>query len=154
MDFDDFAAASAGSPTYVYVELANHVTQMIESGALRPGVRLPNESELARRTGVALQTVRRTIRLLQQRGLVVVMRGKGSYIAERHDQDVATEALNDDEFTGHSEYVDAAQRRRWKRNQSQLLRTELQNAIEHLDSACVVLRGVRDWAEQLSDAES
>jgi len=54
----------------------------IAAGTLRPGVRLPAEIDLADIYGVARMTVRRAIADLRDKGEVVVLRGRGTYVAE------------------------------------------------------------------------
>lgn len=76
---DDFNPRPAA---YVYAEMADHVAARIEAGEFRPGARLPNERELAEEYGVALGTVRRAIAALRERGLVVTLPIKGTFVAE------------------------------------------------------------------------
>ncbi|MGH3344984.1 MAG: GntR family transcriptional regulator [Carbonactinosporaceae bacterium] len=71
------------SPRPVYVQVANHVQGLVETGNLRPGARLPSERDLAAEYGVALGTIRRATRELSERGLVVSVQGKGTYVIER-----------------------------------------------------------------------
>jgi DNA-binding GntR family transcriptional regulator len=70
----------AGQPGYVYMRVADHVAARIDAGELRPGVRLPGERELAEEYGVALGTARRALVELRDRGLVVTLPGKGTFI--------------------------------------------------------------------------
>jgi GntR family transcriptional regulator len=67
-------------PVYIYVQLADHIAALIESGELRSGARLPNEGEMMEEYGVALSTVRRTLVELRDRGLVVTVPAKGTYV--------------------------------------------------------------------------
>lgn len=70
-------------PGYKYEQLAEHLARRIESGELAPNTALPPEQQLAREYGVSLGTARHATRLLRYRGLVITIRAKGSYIAER-----------------------------------------------------------------------
>jgi len=65
----------------LYVQAADYVAAQIERGELAPGARLPAERDLAEQWGIAYQTVRRTMRELRERGLVVSVPGKGTFIA-------------------------------------------------------------------------
>lgn len=78
-----------GRPGYVYVQVADHLTARIESGELRPNMRLPGERQLAEEYGVSLGSVRHATRLLRYRGLVVTLRAKGTFVAPapRRDSD-------------------------------------------------------------------
>lgn len=72
---------SADSPTPVYVRVADWVESRIKSGKLTSGARLPPERELASELGVAYDTVRRAAALLRERGLIITVHGRGTYVA-------------------------------------------------------------------------
>jgi len=72
---------SADSPMPVYVRVADWVESRIKSGELKPGGRLPPERELASELGVAYDTVRRAAALLRERGLIITVHGRGTYVA-------------------------------------------------------------------------
>lgn len=54
--------------------------ELIESGVLPPGERLPNEPELARRMGVARSSVRAALQRLEVLSVVEVRRGRGWFV--------------------------------------------------------------------------
>lgn len=68
---------------YLYEQMCEHLAQRIESGELAPTTPLPSERHLAEEYGVSLGTVRHATRLLRDYGLVVTIRAKGTYIADR-----------------------------------------------------------------------
>lgn len=68
-------------PTYVYVQLANHIQALIQAGDLRPGARLPAERDMAEQYGVAYLTVRRAMRELRERRLIQTVIGRGTFVA-------------------------------------------------------------------------
>ncbi|MCI0689147.1 MAG: winged helix-turn-helix domain-containing protein [Sporichthyaceae bacterium] len=68
------------SAVYVYIQIADHVQQLIEAGTLTPGARLGSEIDMATEYGVARMTIRRVVRELRDRGLVVTVFGKGTYV--------------------------------------------------------------------------
>ena len=73
---------SVDSPTPVYVPACpGWIESRITSGELKPGSRLPPERELARDCGVAYDTVRRAAVLLRERGLIITVHGRGTYVA-------------------------------------------------------------------------
>ncbi|MGW0920042.1 GntR family transcriptional regulator [Streptomyces sp. NPDC002755] len=69
-------------PVYMWQQVADRIAHRIEAGELRPGARLEGERELAEELGVAVGTVRRAVEDLRERGLVVTLPAKGTYIAE------------------------------------------------------------------------
>ena len=78
----------AGAPTFdpasaipLYAQVADYVAGQIESGAYERGQKLPAERDLAEEWGVAYQTVRRAMRELRERGLIVSVVGKGTFVA-------------------------------------------------------------------------
>lgn len=68
--------------TYVWAQVADDIRADITAGTLRPGDKLPSETDLAERYGVARMTVRRAIADLQDNGELVVLRGRGTFVAE------------------------------------------------------------------------
>ena len=63
-------------------QVVGFVRARIESGALRPGDRLPAERDLAVQIGVSRPTVRAGLRALAAMGVVVSRHGSGTYIPE------------------------------------------------------------------------
>ncbi|MFF4217191.1 winged helix-turn-helix domain-containing protein [Streptomyces nondiastaticus] len=74
---------------YVYMQVADHVAAQIEAGTLRPGARLAGERDLAEQYGVAIGTVRRAIQELRDRGLLVTLPAKGTFVPEQLSADDA-----------------------------------------------------------------
>ncbi|RZI92734.1 MAG: FadR family transcriptional regulator [Variovorax sp.] len=62
--------------------LALRLIGQIESGALRPGDRLPTEQQLALAHGVSRTVVREAVHQLKSRALVVSRQGSGVYVAQ------------------------------------------------------------------------
>ncbi|WP_149826467.1 winged helix-turn-helix domain-containing protein [Streptomyces tailanensis] len=87
------AAEASDSPinpnkiAYVYMQVADHVAARIASGELRPGARLSGERDLGTEYGVAYLTARRAIRELRERGLVVTLPAKGTFVAYPEEQE-------------------------------------------------------------------
>ena len=67
------------SPELAYVQLANILAGKIQAGEIKG--RLPSERDLAGEYGVAYGTVRRAMGLLRERGLVVSVHGRGTFVA-------------------------------------------------------------------------
>ncbi|MFC0863492.1 GntR family transcriptional regulator [Sphaerimonospora cavernae] len=68
-----------------YKQLAAGLRTMIDSGSLAPGQRVPSESDLVQRYGVARETARRAIALLRAEGLIQTIQGQGSFVADRQE---------------------------------------------------------------------
>jgi DNA-binding GntR family transcriptional regulator len=64
----------------VYVAIADVLEDRIKDGTYPPDTALPAEPRLVAEFGAARETVRQAIRLLVSRGLVEVVRGKGTYV--------------------------------------------------------------------------
>ncbi|MFC1905365.1 GntR family transcriptional regulator [Chloroflexota bacterium] len=63
-----------------YVQLVRILQGQIASGELRPGDRLPSESQLCKYHGISPMTVRRAINILAERGVVVTEQGRGTFV--------------------------------------------------------------------------
>ncbi len=66
-----------------YEMVAEKITELISSGGLEPGDRLPTEHELSERLGVSRTVVREAVKLLVVTGLVYTRRGSGLYVANK-----------------------------------------------------------------------
>lgn len=62
---------------------AEALAAAIESGAYRPGARLPSEAELAAELAVSRPTLRESLRLLEERGMISRRHGQGTFVRER-----------------------------------------------------------------------
>jgi DNA-binding GntR family transcriptional regulator len=62
------------------MRVADHIAARIAAGDLPADARLPGERELAAEYGVAIGTARRAVEELRERGLVVTLPGKGTYV--------------------------------------------------------------------------
>ncbi|MFI8371704.1 GntR family transcriptional regulator [Streptomyces sp. NPDC085466] len=69
-------------PQLVYVAVADHIAARIAAGELGAGARLPAERDLATEYGVAYLTVRRAASVLRERGLIVTVHGKGTFVVD------------------------------------------------------------------------
>lgn len=64
-------------------QIAAWLASRIESGELVPDQPVPSEKELIDLFGVARTTVRRAIAYLREQGMVLTVRGRGTYVARR-----------------------------------------------------------------------
>jgi GntR family transcriptional regulator, arabinose operon transcriptional repressor len=65
-----------------YEQLRQQIREQISTGLLKPGDPLPTERWWAETSGLARNTVRQTMLLLDQEGLISRLRGSGTYVAE------------------------------------------------------------------------
>lgn len=63
-----------------YAQLANIVRRQIAAGQFRPGDQLPSEAQLCRKYGISPMTVRRSINLLSDQGVVNTEQGRGTFV--------------------------------------------------------------------------
>lgn len=63
-------------------EVADQILSLILEGNLRPGDRLPSQSELAARFQVGHSTIREALRILNAMGLMEFRQGRGTFIRE------------------------------------------------------------------------
>jgi GntR family transcriptional regulator, transcriptional repressor for pyruvate dehydrogenase complex len=75
--------------TNLHQQIADSLQEMIATNQLKSGGRLPAERELANILGVNRSTVRDSIRLLEERGLVKMKPGRGTFITDMHESVVA-----------------------------------------------------------------
>jgi GntR family transcriptional regulator len=68
------------TPGYIYERMADHLAARIEEGDLPLNQPLPAERRLADEYGVSLGTARRATELLRERGLVITLRSKGTFV--------------------------------------------------------------------------
>lgn len=67
-------------PALVWEQIRDDLAADIAAGELPAGGRLPNEDQLASVYGVSRSTVRRAIANLVDRGVLVVTRGRGTFV--------------------------------------------------------------------------
>jgi DNA-binding GntR family transcriptional regulator len=68
------------NPTPLYVQLADQLEEQIRAGILAPGQPLPSEKTLQQGYGVARGTARRAVELLRERGLVITLPQRGTFV--------------------------------------------------------------------------
>ena len=66
----------------IYVQLREQILQAIGNGTLRPGARLSTMREVAVALKIDLNTVQRAYAALEREGVLVTLRGRGTFVAE------------------------------------------------------------------------
>jgi GntR family transcriptional regulator len=67
----------------VYVQIREQLLRAIGAGTLRPGEQMPTMRQVAVALKVDLNTVRHAYSDLEQTGAIVILRARGTYVAER-----------------------------------------------------------------------
>jgi len=70
-------------PTPLFEQVANAIAGRIERGELRPRDPIPSELSIQQEFGVARGTARRAVQELRDRGLVVTIPQRGTFVVER-----------------------------------------------------------------------
>jgi GntR family transcriptional repressor for pyruvate dehydrogenase complex len=117
-------------------QIGLRIEEMITSGQLQVGDRLPSEIEMARQFDVHRSTIREALRVLEQRGLVEMKVGSGSYVS-RVSPSVVAETLDTYFVSSESSYEDVA-----------ILRTLLEPGI----AALAALRAEPEDLQKLEEA--
>jgi len=65
------------------MQVADDLRAEMQSGGLRPGGKLPGEAEMAEVYGVSRDTIRRATSELSEEGLLVILHGRGTFVAEK-----------------------------------------------------------------------
>ncbi|MFL6602631.1 MAG: GntR family transcriptional regulator [Steroidobacteraceae bacterium] len=67
----------------VYVQIRDQLLQAIGAGILRPGEQMPTMRQVAVSLKVDLNTVRHAYADLEQTGAIVILRARGTYVADK-----------------------------------------------------------------------
>ncbi|MGI5286553.1 GntR family transcriptional regulator [Nonomuraea polychroma] len=70
----------------VYTQVADRLREQIVTGEFPPGGALPSEAQLCAKFGVARNTVRRGLALLEEEGLITTIPSKGRVVAAIGEQ--------------------------------------------------------------------
>lgn len=66
--------------TPLYVQVADDIAARIQRGDIQPNRPIPSENVITQEYGVARGTARKAIALLRERGLVVTVSGRGTFV--------------------------------------------------------------------------
>jgi GntR family transcriptional regulator len=66
----------------IYVQLRDQLAALIGRGALAPGQRLPTMREVAVALRIDLNTVQRAYGELERQGILTLVRGRGTFVAD------------------------------------------------------------------------
>jgi GntR family histidine utilization transcriptional repressor len=77
-----------------YLKVKRHIMDGIRNGQWKAGEQVPSENELVRLCQVSRMTARRALEELDSEGILVRVRGKGSFVAEEKHQSSLLEIKN------------------------------------------------------------
>lgn len=80
----------------LYMKILNDLKQLILTGQLTAGAKLPTEKELSERYSVSRITSKRALTELEQEGLIYRVRGKGSFVKAAHTAEDTEPPMTDD----------------------------------------------------------
>jgi GntR family transcriptional regulator len=66
----------------VYLQIAELLARQIKAGYWHSGERLPTEAELAQRLSIAVGTLRKSLALLEEQGVLERIQGSGTYVRQ------------------------------------------------------------------------
>ena len=66
-------------------QVVTNIQELLTERNLKPGDKIPTEKELYEMFGVGRSTVREALRMLQAKGLVEIIQGRGAFVAEKSD---------------------------------------------------------------------
>ena len=78
-----------------YIQLASLFRSRIESGEWEVGAQIPTVKDLADQCGVATMTIRQSLDILEQEGLIERFRAKGTFVREQPKRDIWCEVKTD-----------------------------------------------------------
>lgn len=67
-------------PTPIYMQVANVIAARIEAGTYLPDRPIPSEIHLRQEFEISRDTVRAAVGVLRERGLVVTVNGRGTFV--------------------------------------------------------------------------
>ena len=82
-------------PTDLYQQVAAEIRRAIADGEAKPGEHLPPAKDLAAVLGVNTNTVRRSLRLLRDEGLLEFRRGRGISVAGTPERGAVVQRARD-----------------------------------------------------------
>jgi DNA-binding FadR family transcriptional regulator len=128
-------------PKRAFEEISAEIKRMIFSGVLKPGDRLPSESELGSQFGVSRQTIREAVRRLELAGFIAIQKGAsgGPLVVDTILNSISDSFL--DAFRLKKMTTDELTKARLE-----IERMVLKNVLHVMDKACARLRGNWDRA--------
>lgn len=81
--FGNFPRSVPNAKLFYFRKFEDWIKSEIINNSLKPGERLPTESDLIKRTGFSRQTVRVAVKHLTEEGLLTSIQGSGTYVSQK-----------------------------------------------------------------------
>jgi len=101
-------------PQSLHARLRDALRGAILEGRLRPGDKLPSESELIASEGVSRITVRQALGALQAEGLIVKLHGKGAFVSQPRAAQSLERLQGLHEALGGAQHAVSSRRLAWR----------------------------------------
>ncbi len=72
----------------VVTKITEQITNAIIAGELKPGDRLPPETELCQSMGVGRNSIREAVKILEAYGIVYIKRAEGTFVSDSYSQNM------------------------------------------------------------------
>lgn len=73
---------SSSKESKLYVDIVNHLREMIDQNGLKPGDKLPSERVLSENLGAGRSSIREALRALELLGLIETRKGEGTFLRD------------------------------------------------------------------------
>jgi GntR family transcriptional regulator, transcriptional repressor for pyruvate dehydrogenase complex len=73
---------STSNESKLYVDIVNHLREMIDQNGLKPGDKLPSERVLSETLGAGRSSIREALRALELLGLIETRKGEGTFLRD------------------------------------------------------------------------
>jgi len=73
---------SSSKESKLYVDIVNHLREMIDQNGLKPGDKLPSERVLSETLGAGRSSIREALRALELLGLIETRKGEGTFLRD------------------------------------------------------------------------
>lgn len=115
-----------------YAQLVRILQEEIDSGRMRPGDKLPSESELCKHNRISPMTVRRAINILKTNGSVITEQGRGTFVKPLQFWSSTFRLTNLQELLGDE-----------KETRIKILEARIMSTDEHVASRLNIKPGIR-----------
>lgn len=74
--------------SYIYESVINQILDMLKTGEIKAGDKLPSERDLSKKLCIGRSSLREALRILESKGIIISKQGNGRFIREPRDSDI------------------------------------------------------------------